>query len=122
MGRRSRRRQAAGEAPADLAAPTSDYTDAQGNVLTLRAVLSPATRQEYAALETGRVREDAWHRRVEFLFERLAVRWVIAGVPVGDSQKELLARFRVASPEERAGVRDALRAHVAEWFPEVEAP
>ncbi len=59
---------------------------------------------------------------MEFLFERLAVRWELAGVPVGPGQKELLARFRVASPEERAAVREALRAHVAEWFPEVEAP
>jgi hypothetical protein len=121
MGRRSRRRQAAGQAPADLAAPTADYTDEHGNVLTLRAVLTPATRQEYAALETGRVREDAWHRRVEFLFERLAVRWELAGVPV-EGQKELLDRFRMATPEERAGVREALREHIAEWFPDVEAP
>ena len=121
MGRRSRRRQHAGEAPPDLQAPTSDYADAAGNVLTLRAVLTPATRQQYAVLDGGKVREDAWHRRVEFLFERLAVRWELAGVPV-EGQKDLLARFRVASPDERAAVREALRAHVAEWFPEVEAP
>ncbi len=56
MGRRSRRRQDAGEAPPDLQAPTSDYADADGNVLTLRAVLTPATRQQYAALDGGKVR------------------------------------------------------------------
>ena len=45
-------------------------------------------------------REDAWQRAVEFLFERLAVRWEIAGVPI-EKQKELLQRFRFASQDER---------------------
>ncbi len=58
---------------------------------------------------------------VELLFERLAVRWVIAGAPI-ERQRELLARFRVASPEERAWVRAALREHCAEHFPDVQAP
>ena len=115
MGRRSRQRE-------KLAAPTSDYTDADGNVLTLRGALTPATRREYAALTGGgSTREDTWHRAVEFLFERLAVRWVISGIET-TKQKELLARFRVASPEERAWIRGVLREHVAEWFPDVEAP
>ncbi len=116
MGRRNRQRE-------KLVAPTSDYTDAEGNVLTLRGSMTPATRREYAAVLTGNPlsREDAWQRAVEFLFERLAVRWVIAGVPI-ERQKELLARLRFASPEERAAVRVALRAHVAEHFPELEAP
>ena len=65
--------------------------------------------------------EDAWQRAVEFLFERLAVRWMIAGVPI-EKQKELLARYRFASQDERAWIRDALREHLAEWFPEMEAP
>jgi hypothetical protein len=65
--------------------------------------------------------EDAWQRAVELLFERLAVRWVIAGAPI-ERQRELLARLRVASPEERAWVRGALREHCAEWFPDVAAP
>ena len=119
MGRRSRQRE-------KLSAPTSDYRDADGNVLTLRGALSPATRGEYAAVRAGSGRagsnpEDAWHRAVEFLFERLAVRWVVAGVPV-ERQKELLARFRVASQDERAWIRGVLREHLAEWFPELEAP
>ena len=115
MGRRSRQRD-------KLAAPVSEYTDADGNVLALRSSLTPATRREYAALLAGgSTREDTWHRAVEFLFERLAVRWVIAGIET-TKQKDLLARFRVATPAERAWIRDVLREHVAEWFPDVEAP
>ena len=67
-------------------------------------------------------REDAWHRAVEFLFERLVVRWEIAGTPPIAKQKELLARFRFASADERAWIRGVLREHLAEWFPDVSAP
>ena len=118
MGRRSRQRDRG-----KLDVPTSEYRDAEGNVLALRGALSPATRGEYAAVRGGSPlsTEDAWHRAVEFLFERLAVRWEIAGVPL-ERQKELLARFRVASQAERAWIRDVLREHLAEWFPEMEAP
>jgi len=66
-------------------------------------------------------REDAWQRAVELLFERLALRWEIAGAPIV-RQRELLARLRAASPEERAWVRQTLREHCAEHFPEVQAP
>jgi hypothetical protein len=106
-----------------LVAPTSDYKDADGNVLTLRGSLTLATREEYANVLIGNPlsREDAWHRAVEFLFERLAVRWEIAGVPI-KRQRELLQRFRVSSPEERAWIREALREHCAEYFPDVQAP
>jgi hypothetical protein len=129
MGRRSRRReQHADAASADrLTAPSSDYNDAQGNVLTLRGSLSAAARREYATTLTGAggrastTREDAWQRAVELLFERLAVRWEIAGAPI-ERQRELLARFRAASPAERLWVRDALRRHCAEHFPDVQAP
>jgi hypothetical protein len=118
MGRRSRQRDRE-----KLAAPTADYRDPEGNVLTLRGALSPATRAQYAAVRrgSGLSPEDAWQRAVELLFERLAVRWEIAGVPL-ERQKELLARFRVASQAERAWIRDALREHVAEHFPEMDAP
>jgi hypothetical protein len=108
-----------------LKAPSSDDTDAAGNVLTLRGVLTPATRRQYAEALTGggpaATREDAWQRGVEFLFERLAVRWEIAGAPI-ERQRELLARFRVASPAERAWVREVLREHCGEHFPDVQAP
>ena len=82
--------------------------------------MTPATRREYAAL-APQVREDAWQRRVEFLFERLAVSWTVADVTYA-KQKDLLARYRMASEEERAEVREALRAHLTEHFPDVEAP
>ncbi|HEV3002181.1 MAG TPA: hypothetical protein VGW75_15675 [Solirubrobacteraceae bacterium] len=116
MGRRSRQR--SGE---KLSAPASTYASA-GMTLVLRGSLTPAARREYAALRAGGgAREDAWHRAVELLFERLAVSWTVEGVE-WSSQRELLARFRAASADERAWVRDALRQHVAEWFPDVEAP
>lgn len=116
MGRRSRQRD-------KLAAPTSDYADADGNVLTLRGALTPATRQQYAAVLAGSPlsQEDAWQRAVEFLFERLAVSWTIAGVPIA-KQKELLQRYRFASQDERRWIRSVLREHLAEWFPDMSAP
>jgi hypothetical protein len=110
-----------------LKAPNSDYTDADGNVLTLRGALTAATRRQYAdalAGDGGRAastQDDVWQRAVELLFERLAVRWEIAGAPI-ERQRELLARFRVASTSERAWVRDVLREHCAEHFPDVQAP
>jgi hypothetical protein len=107
-----------------LKAPPSEYRSADGDaVLTLRGALTPKTRQEYAAVLAGNLlsQEDAWQRAVEFLFERLAVRWEISGVPT-EGQKALLMRFRAATQDERRFVRDALREHVAEHFPELQAP
>lgn len=113
--------------PQRLKAPNSDYTDADGNVLTLRGALTPATRRQYTEALAGgsgraaSTREDTWQRAVELLFEHLAVRWEIAGAPI-ERQRELLARFRVASPAERTWVREVLREHCAEHFPDVQAP
>jgi hypothetical protein len=110
-----------------LKAPSSGYADAEGNVLTLRGSLTPATRVRYAEVLAGAhagaaaTREDTWQRAVEFLFEQLAVRWTIAGAAI-ERQRELLARLRAASPAERAWVRDALREHCEEHFPDVKAP
>ncbi len=115
MGRRSRRRE-------KLTAPVAEHRDADGAVLRLRGSLSPASRREYrSVLEQGLEREDAWQRAVEFLFERLAVSWSIAGLEI-TRQKELLGRYRMASSAERRFVRDALREHVREHFPELQAP
>ena len=119
MGRKARQREG-------LAAPTPPYAGPEGSSLTLRGSLTPATRREYAELMSGGLRaaatrEDLWHRGVEFLFERLVVSWTVAGVET-TRQKELLARFRVASSDERDWVRGVLREHLAEWFPDVEAP
>jgi hypothetical protein len=105
-----------------LAAPTSEYRDAEGNVLTLRGSLTPGARREYAdILAGGLYREDAWQRATELLFERLAVSWTISGLEI-TRQKELLGRYRLATTAERQFVREALREHVAEHFPELEAP
>src|SRR5919206_1709221 len=119
MGKRSRARGRAER----LEAPTSEYRSETGDVLVLRAALTPKTRAQYAATLAGSPlsQEDAWQRAVEFLFERLAVRWVIAGVP-SERQQELLARFRVATQDERGWIRDVLRQHIAANFPDVEAP
>jgi hypothetical protein len=119
MGKRSRARGRAEK----LSAPTSDYRSAGGDVLTLRGAMTASTRREYAAALAGNPlsQEDAWQRGVEFLFERLAVRWEIAGVPT-EGQKALLMRYRVATQDERRFVRDALREHLAEHFPELQAP
>jgi hypothetical protein len=105
-------------------APESEYSDAEGNVLALRGAMTPGTRREYAAAFAGSPlsQEDAWQRGVEFLFERLAVRWEIAGTDPIVKQKELLARFRFASQDERRWIRDVLREHLAEHFPDLEAP
>ena len=120
MGRRSRRRSGRAAAPA---APESRYADAEGNELCLRGSLTVGSRREIAAAIAGNPlsREDAAQRAFELLFERLAVRWTVAGVPT-EGQRELLGRLRLASPAERRWVRETLRAHCAEHFPDVAVP
>ncbi len=113
--------------PQRLKAPNSEYTDAEGNVLALRGSMTAATRVKYAETVAGTdaraasTLEDTWQRAVELLFEHLAVRWTIAGAPI-ERQRELLERFRAGSPAERAWVREALREHCKEHFPELTAP
>jgi hypothetical protein len=115
VGRRNRQR-------TKLAAPTSEYRDSEGNTLDLRGSLTPKARLEYAAVLAGGLeREDAWQRALELLFERLAVSWTISGLRI-DRQKELLGRYRIATGAERQFVRDALREHLAENFPDLQAP
>ncbi|HXO06992.1 MAG TPA: hypothetical protein VN880_03130 [Solirubrobacteraceae bacterium] len=115
MGRRNRKR-------AKLELAPDEYRDGEGNVLALRGSLTAGARTEYArTLASGLNREDAQQRARELLFERLAVSWTIAGLKV-ERQKELLGRYRMASGPERAFVRDSLRAHLEQHFPELEAP
>ena len=124
MGKRSRARARQGRQAEPLGdAPTTDYAGPDGEVLTLRGALTARTRSRYADTLAGNrlSREDAWQRAVELLFEHLAVRWEIAGVPT-EGQRELLARYRVATQDERRWVRDVLREHLAEHFPELQAP
>jgi hypothetical protein len=117
VGKRSRRR--AKEAPAEPAA-TSDYRDEDGNVLTLRDSLTEGTLRKLESLDgqPAASAEDRWQRKVEFLFERLAVRWDIAGLPL-ETQKELLGRLRMASAEEKRFVQRTLADHLADRHPDV---
>jgi hypothetical protein len=101
-------------------APTIDYEDAEGNVLTLRQSLSRGT---IAKIEAGPAtaatsQDDAWRRRSELLFERLAVSWTIADLPLTD-QKLLLGRYRMADPATQQWVRKTLAAHVERHIPEL---
>jgi hypothetical protein len=116
VGRRSRRRGQRESAPAS----TTDYRDAEGNVLTLRDTLTGGTLRELEQLDArpAASAEDRWQRRVELLFERLAVSWEIAGLPL-ESQKELLGRYRMASSEERQWVRATLADHLRTRHPDV---
>ena len=135
MGRRSRARE-------KLTAPSYDYTDDEGNVLTLRGSLTPASRLVYAETLAGGVnQEDAWQRATELLFERLAVSWTIAGLET-KRQKELLTRYRFIHPEEVTALAEEIRGaaplhaaaaggnvktlqqptKIAEWRPRQDAP
>jgi hypothetical protein len=97
---------------------TVDYTDPEGNVLTLRQSLSARTirkigeppRRDAASME------DVWARRNELLFERLAVRWEIAGLPL-DDQKMLLGRYRMADSATQRWVRETIAAHLDRHIP-----
>ncbi|MGH2741012.1 MAG: hypothetical protein ACRDLY_12995 [Thermoleophilaceae bacterium] len=121
MGSRSRRRARQGEQAHAAPATTTDYRDDEGNVLTLRDELSAGTQRKLADLDAkpASSAEDRWQRRAEFLFERLAVRWEIAGLPL-EGQKELLGRYRMASSGERRQVRKALAEHLAQRHPEID--
>jgi hypothetical protein len=117
MGRRQRRR--AKEQPAGPVA-TTDYRDPEGNVLTLRDSLSEGTLRKVRDLDAkpAATAEDRSQRRAELLFERLAVRWEIAGLPL-EGQKELLGRYRMASADERRWIRQTLADHLRERHPDV---
>jgi hypothetical protein len=101
-------------------APTVDYTDAEGNVLTLRQSLSAATIAKIGEPPAGAATslEDAWRRRSELLFERLVVRWEIAGLPLSD-QAMLLGRYRMADPESQRWVRETIAEHLERHIPEL---
>ena len=81
-------------------------------------------RSEYAARSpaTPLSQEDAWQRAVEFLFERLAVRWEIAGRRRPSARRSCSRASASRPPDERRWIRDTLREHLAEHFPDMEAP
>lgn len=99
---------------------TVEYEDAEGNVLALRQSLSAGTiaKIEAGPATAATTREDAWHRRSELLFERLAVAWEIAGLPLTD-QKMLLGRYRMADTATQQWVRETIAKHVERHIPEL---
>lgn len=120
MGKRGRQR---GRAPAGETsehAETSDYADADGNVLTLRRSISQASVAKLAepAGPAAASTDDIWRRRTELLFERFAVRWSIAGLPLA-GQAELLGRYRMADRDTQDWVRRTLEDHLLRHQPEL---
>jgi hypothetical protein len=98
---------------------TVDYVDAEGT-LTLRQSLSAGTIAKLAEgpATAATSQEDAWHRRSELLFERLAVRWEIAGLPLTE-QKMLLGRYRMADSLTQQWVRETIAEHLERHIPEL---
>jgi hypothetical protein len=99
VGKRSRNRKTV---------QTTDYTDDEGNVLTLRHTSSHVPEPHASAAASG---EDLWHRRSELRFERYAVRWVISGLEY-EKQKELLARYRMADSATQEWVQRTIDRHI----------
>jgi hypothetical protein len=108
--------------PPRAKAPVSNYTDPEGNRLTLRQTLTPATIEKIRSEMSSPAAnvEDVWQRRTELLFERLAVNWEIAGLGL-DDQAMLLGRYRMAGAEEKRWVRETISGHVREFIPELDA-
>lgn len=105
------------------AAPTAVYVDPEGNELTLRQSLSAATIAKIGEGPGSRAAtvDDLWRRRSEMLFERLVVRWEIAGLPLTD-QKMLLGRYRLADPATQEWVMRTIADHVRRFLPELAPP
>ena len=101
MAKKGRRRE-------KLRAPESEYRDEHGSLLVLRGSLTPATRQQYAEVAGGNIlsQEDAWQRAVEFLFERLAVRWEIAGRRADHAPEGAARPLPLRLADERRWIRD----------------
>jgi hypothetical protein len=111
MARRKKR-------PPRQKAPTVEYMDADGNRLVLRETLSRGTiaKLEEGPATAATTQDDAWRRRAELLFERLAVSWEIAGLPL-DDQKMLLGRYRMADPATQQWVRETIEEHLRRYMP-----
>lgn len=114
MGKRGRRR------TSEPRGRTFEYTDAEGNALTLRERVSAGTAGILADPAGGSAAstEDLWRRRTELLFERFAVAWEISGLPL-TGQKELLGRYRMADQATQQWVRETIDRHIAEHQPEL---
>src|SRR5215470_19016494 len=113
MPRRKRRR-------SGQKAATVSYQDEEGNTLVLRESLSALTIRKIGqgpASAAASV-DDAWRRRSELLFERLAVSWEIAGLPLTD-QKMLLGRYRMADAATQRWVRETIDLHLERYMPDL---
>ena len=120
MGKRQRKRHRAdGGRAVDSSA--TDHVDEEGNVLTLRDELSAGTLRRLGQLDArpAASADDRWQRRTELLFEHLAVRWELSGLPL-QGQKALLGRYRMASADERRRVREALSEHLRTRYPDLD--
>ena len=97
-----------------------DYTDPEGNVLTLRRSLSDRTIRKIQKphRKDAASAEDVWARRNEMLFEYLVTSWEISGLPL-DDQKMLIGRYRMASAEEKRWVRETIAEHLERHIPEL---
>jgi hypothetical protein len=102
---------------------TVEYVDAEGNRLLLRESLSRGTirKSGEGPATAAATQEDAWRRRSELLFERLAVSWEIAGLPL-DDQKMLLGRYRMADAATQQWVRETIARHLERYIPELAPP
>ena len=99
MGKRNRNRKTVA---------TTDYTDDEGNVLTLRHTDAEVPEPHASAAASA---DDLWHRRNEMRFERYAVRWVVSGLEYA-KQKELLARYRMADGATQEWVQRTIDRHI----------
>jgi hypothetical protein len=101
---------------------TVEYVDSDGNRLALRESLSPGTiaKIEEGPATAATSQDDAWRRRSELLFERLAVSWEIAGLPL-DDQKMLIGRYRMADAATQQWVRETIARHLERHIPELSA-
>jgi hypothetical protein len=99
MGKRSRQRKNV---------QTTDYTDDEGNVLTLRHTHAKVPDAHVGAATST---EDQWHRQNEIRFERYAVRWVISDL-VYEKQKELIGRYRMADRATQEWVQRTIDRHL----------
>ena len=115
MARRKSKERRRREPPA-----TNTYTDPEGNTLELRQDLSAGTVARIREMPKSKAAsmDDAWRRREEMLFERLTVRWEIAGLPL-DEQKMLLGRYRMADRETQEWVRRTIDTHLERFLPEL---
>jgi hypothetical protein len=99
---------------------TVDYTDPEGNVLSLRRSLSDRSIRKINKphRKDASSADDVWARRNEMLFEYLVTRWEISGLPL-DDQKMLIGRYRMADSDEQRWVRETIATHLEHHIPEL---